>query len=164
MSPNKEPNFFSKKTLKETFPFDKPIRIKEGYLKLFENAKNEKILGESSTLYLPDPDVPHLIYEVCPNARILISLRDPVEREFSMYLMERAKGHIDTTFHDQIKWEFQHRNDYFIPGLRVEVGLYSKAVKRYLDTFSHKQVKIVIFEEFIGNEKEALEEIVPDES
>ena len=44
--------------------------------------------------------------------------------------------------------------------LRLETGLYAEDVQRYLDIFGPKQVKIVIFEEFVKNPKKTMHEIL----
>ena len=74
MSPIKEPNYLSRKTISLDARI-KPIRDKKKYLALFEDAIDEKIIGESSTTYLEDEDVPSLIHEEVPGARILICSR-----------------------------------------------------------------------------------------
>ena len=91
MSAIKEPNYFSINTVPDNHPVLKPIRDKMKYLSLFDDVTNEKIIGEASPDYLPDPDAPHLIHQVAPHAHIVIILRDPVERAFSDYLRESAE-------------------------------------------------------------------------
>ena len=91
MSPIKEPNYFSVKTISQNGLLN-TIRDKKKYLALFKNVKDEKIFGEASSSYLADPEAPNLIHQVSPRAKILISLRDPAERIFSHYLMSRRLG------------------------------------------------------------------------
>ena len=159
MSPVKEPNYFSVNTIPENFP-KRPIRDKKKYLNLFEKVKDEKIVGEASPPYLSDPDVPKLIHEIIPSARILISLRDPVERLFSHYLMLARSGYMKSSFLEELKKELRRRTANSIPHLRFEMGLYSENVKKYLDTFGSKQVKILIFEEWVSDPKATIEEIL----
>jgi len=94
-----------------------------------------------------------------PNAKILISLRDPVEREFSDYLFLKALNIFDSSFSNILERSFKGeiKED---PGIKVEVGLYFENVKRYLDTFGNENVKIVIFEDMIKNPKDQLKEIL----
>jgi len=158
MSPVKEPKYFSSRISKKIFLL-KPITNKNEYLKLFENVKNEKIIGEASPGYLADPDAPKLIYKVSPNAKILISLRDPIERLFSNYLMQLRNGRLKLSFHDEIQRSFKKKND-TEPFLMLEFSLYSENVKRYLDIFGSKQVKIIIFEQWIKDSRHTLEEIL----
>ena len=159
MSPNKEPNYFSIKAMPDIKPFT-PIRNKEKYLDLFKNATNEVILGEASALYLTDPEASTLIRKACPTARILISLRDPVERLFSHYSMNVSRNWIKSSFKNQIHKEMNNKADFTKPHIRLPAGLYSKDVQRYLDTFGKEHVKILIFEEFIKNPKVILEDIL----
>ena len=163
MSFPKEPNFFSAKTVPETMSnHNKIIKIfrnKDEYLHLFEKGKLSKIVGEGTTHYLADPEAPRLIHQMTPNAKILISLRDPVEREFSDYVFLIAIKILNSSFGDILEKSFQNniRED---PGIKVEVGLYSENVKRYLDIFGDKQVKILIFEDLIKNPKDQFKEIL----
>ena len=158
MSARKEPHYFSYTNIPDDHIL-KPIRDKKIYLKLFANTKDEKIIGEASTTYLADPKAAELIHKISPNARILISLRDPVERIFSGYLMKIRDGILKTSFHEQIQKELKQK-EFSIHDLQLEKGLYSKHVKRYFDIFDSKQIKIIIFEEWIKNSEDIIKEIL----
>jgi len=159
MSPVKEPNYFSTTTVPDNHPIE-PIRNKEKYLSLFKKVTDEKIIGESSPSYLADPDAPKLIYKVSPDAKILISLRNPVERIYSGYHMFKSRGEVKLSFHDEIKraltTDFQDDFNHLYP----LHGLYYEDVKRYIDTFGANQVKIIIFEDWIKNAKETVDEVL----
>src|SRR3989304_10189805 len=86
MSPIKEPNYFSAQTVSIKHPVN-PIRDKKKYLKLFQKGIHNKYIGEASPSYLADSEASKLIHQVSPNAKIIISLRDPIDRVFSHYLM-----------------------------------------------------------------------------
>lgn len=161
MSQIKEPNYFSRKLVPDDHPLLNPIREKQRYLHLFENVKDQKIIGEASPLYLSDPDVPKLIHQVSPNALILISLRDPIERLLSHFTLIIRDGGTKDTFHKVLHNEMKFGiEDSLKPHLYLESGLYSDSIKRYLEIFGSKQVKIIIFEEFSKNPKVTLEEIL----
>ena len=159
MSPVKEPNFFSITNIPEDH-YLKPIRNTEKYLSLFNGVLNEKIFGEATTLYLSDPKTPNLILKKSPNAKILISLRDPVERLFSNYIMLVNNGWFNESFHDKIQNMLQNNQVYITPYFRLDTSFYLEDVKRYLEIFGSKQVKIIIFEEFILDTKKTLKNIV----
>jgi len=159
MSEKKEPHFFCKKMVPDNH-YTTSIRKKKDYLALFEKVKDEKIIGEASVFYLSDPDSSNLIHQMVPHAKILISLRDPVERAFSHYLNLKNEYYLKTGFHEQLQKELNHSIDYSTPNIRLEVGLYSEDVKRFLNTFGKNQVKIIIFEEFIKNVETTLLEIL----
>src|SRR5262249_9136446 len=57
------------------------------YLKLFRGAHGFKAIGEGSTSSMWHPEVPARIRQRVPHARILIALRDPIQRAYSHYLM-----------------------------------------------------------------------------
>ena len=148
MSPVKDPNYFCARSIPDSYQYV-PIRNKEKYLKLFKNATNEKALGEASALYLQDPDAIGLIHKIVPHARIIILLRDPVERAFSHYLMFHNRGFENRNFREAIKGNLSGKivsgGDY------VGGGMYYEQIQRALKEFGEKQVKIIIFEEFITN-------------
>jgi len=154
----KEPSYFSY-LFKSHKPLRKSvIRNKDEYLKLYQDAKEEKILGDASPAYLSVPGVAQEIYNKIPDAKILISLRDPVERFFSAYLMHYRLGNFQLSFHAQLE---NVMNDKDGLGFQLRYrGLYFEGVKRYLDIFSPKHVKIIIFEEWVKNPKNVITEIL----
>jgi len=159
MSPNKEPNYFSVIASPET-EYSHPIRDKNEYLKLFKDSKSEHFLGEATALYLLDPEAPKLIHEVSPDAKIIISLRDPIDRAESHYLMYTRYGRTKRSFHEELFHELEHGVDLVNPFVRLEAGLYFEQVKRYIDTFGCEKVKVIIFEEFVKNPKKTVQEIL----
>jgi hypothetical protein len=154
----KEPHYFSRIVVPENH-YIPPIRDTKEYLKLYENV-NSKILGDASVYYLSDLETPTLIHNVSPNAHIIISLRDPVERVYSHHLMQTTNFWLKTSFHDQLEKEMKNPISFGTPSIRLESGLYYEDVKRYLDIFGPKQVKILIFEEWIKNIEKTIQEIL----
>ena len=99
MSSIKEPRFFHKIRPETNLPI---MHDKKKYLGLFRNVKDEKSIGEASPTYLQDPESPLLIHKVIPNAKIIIILRDPIERAFSYYLPYKMQGIEKKSFHDEV--------------------------------------------------------------
>lgn len=153
----KDPDFFSV-DINMDFSVLKPIKDKKKYLKLFENVKDEVAIGEASPTYLHDPKAPTLIHDVIPNAKIIIILRDPVERAYSYFLNLVSSGTPSDSFSDCIKRGFNSPSGYSVHV--IDDGFYYEQVKRYVDLFGENQVKIFIFEEFIKNPRECLKEIL----
>jgi len=152
----KEPNYFSQSFNSKQFLHG--IRNKKHYLELFKDAKDDELMGEASPSYLRDPKAPKLIYEVNPNSKIIIILRDPVERAFSHYLFFLALGSETETFSKSIKKALDGTDDY--SSRIISSGMYCQQVKRYFDTFGRDHVKILIFEEFVKDAQEAVKEIL----
>ena len=93
MSPVKEPHYFSRiEPSPERRAFFPHVADEASYLELFDGAADEELLGEASTSYLWEPGTAERIREQSPRARILIMLRDPVERAYSQYWNDVREG------------------------------------------------------------------------
>ena len=161
MSPMKEPHYFSVVMVPRNHPWLVPIRDKRKYLKLFNNVKNEKIIGEASASYLSDPKAPELIHKVSPDAHILISLRNPVERAFSHYLMLKSSGLTKLSFREKFKVELKEEiHDDSKPNELLLKGLYADPIKRYMKIFSSAKVKIIFLEEWRNDKINSINEIL----
>lgn len=169
LSPNKEPHFFSNKafSLPHNGPGDNKYnfrRIKktwEDYIDLFKGVKNEKVLGEASTSYLHYyRTAAPLIYKSNPEAKILIILRNPVDRAFSAYWHMIRDKRETLSFEDALKSEENRKKENFA-GLwfYTEVGFYYNQVKEYLNTFDKNSVKICLFDDFDKNPKQVIDDI-----
>jgi len=118
-------------------------------------------MGEATPSYIRDPETPKLIHDVVPDARIIILLRDPVQRAFSAYLMRVRNGIEDQTFHNLVTDCLEKRKNGIVEyNLCLDPGLYSAQVKRYFDMFGEKQVKILIFEEFIKEPAKTVKKVL----
>ncbi|MCI0470063.1 MAG: sulfotransferase [Candidatus Aminicenantes bacterium] len=148
----KEPAFFS--GLKRS-RFKKP----EQYLKLFENAREEHVrVGEASTAYLTDADSARRIYEYNPQAKIIIMLRNPARRAYSLYNWMVQEGYeYAKSFETALELEKIRINkkipnyfepEYYYNYLYFNSGLYYEQVKRYLDLFKER-VLTIKFEDYI---------------
>jgi len=159
MSPIKEPGYFRTTDFGSKFKSSR-ISDKSKYLKLFSEVKSEKAIGEATPGYLADPDSANLIYQAVPHAKIIISLRDPVERAYSQYLWRITKTGITQSFHEIVTERVDNVNDTSAYNFCLDPGLYTKNVKRYQDLFGSEQVKIIIFEEFVKNPKKIVKEVL----
>ena len=75
----KESGYFSKFSIGR-------VTTEQEYKNLYSNSENNQLIGESTAIYLRDPETPDLIYKANPKAKIIILLRDPIERAHSHYL------------------------------------------------------------------------------
>ena len=76
------------------------INTSQKYHNLFKGEKDEKIFGESSVSYLFYPEVSKRIRNYNSESKIIIMLRNPVDRAFSHYLMDCKLGLISDRFED----------------------------------------------------------------
>jgi len=161
MSTTKEPNYFTISIHPERL-FSPVIHDEKKYLKLFKNVTDEVAIGEASPLYLIDPETPKLIHKKIPHARIVIMLRDPIERAFSHYLHAIRVGSETKSFGKTIRntYERKTKKDDLTNIILLEGGFYFEQVKRYIDIFNFHQIKILIFEEFIHEPEKIIKEVL----
>ena len=156
MAPVKEPKFFSTpyRPIPPTGPGDQRVEdcaIKEldSYLALFQDAGGYPVRGEASVDYLYYHKTAEDIYECNPNAKILICLRNPVDRAYSGYT-DHHRGERETlSFHEALAAEESRTNYEFIWQYK-KLGLYYESVKHFLDVFGSDQVMVVFFEDIKG--------------
>ena len=119
----------------------------EHYLALFRNVKNEKAIGEMAVLNLFSKVAAREIFKFNPEGKIIIILRNPIERTFSHFTAELRDGRVSTKdFIKCVMEDFEKSEDkckkYF-----VEESLYFRQVKRYLDIFPKGNVKVILFDD-----------------
>lgn len=147
MSSVKEPNFFSSKEVESLFYNSKCIDDSNDYHKLFSQEKRQ-IRGEASVSYLFYENVPKRIYDYNSEAKIIIMLREPIERAFSHYLMDCRLGFCSEKLEDIIANPKSYP-EYFQQYL--ELGNYYSQIKRYQDIFGKEQLLVIFYEDFKTN-------------
>ncbi len=131
------------------------------YQRLYQDAKGYKVIGDASPGYLWDRNAPAKIHEVCPHARIVILLRDPVERAYSAYLMVKRVNDEPITFLELVESyrPAEQRDKVWGESSHVEQGLYYEQVKRYFDAFGREQVGVYLFDDLEKDPRHLAEEI-----
>lgn len=164
MPKNKEPWFFSFAGIdrRDVDIFRRKFDIVDnfdGYLDLFKDANDTQVLGEASTCYL------YLYRETIENIKkyhpnwkglkIIVILRNPLERAFSHHLDDARNGPTKLSFEDVLeKWQLKQ-----LPKLYnyVDYGFYYKQVSAYKDNFSH--VRVYLFEDLKMNATSLVQDI-----
>ena len=154
MSPVKEPKFITSQFL--PFPFrgvgdrrveKQVVKNLEDYIGLFKKAGNERILGEGSTdtLYYYERSIP-VIKKILGNPKIIIILRNPVDRAFSNYFHLVRDGREFLSFEEALAEEENRiRNNWDYFWHYKALGLYSAQVGAFLNEFPH--VKVLLFDQ-----------------
>ncbi len=156
----KEPNFFSRSVIGDRHPMVKPIRDEKRYLQLFEAGGNARVIGEATPFYLEDPLAPGLISRAVPAAKVVVSLRDPVERLYSHYLMMKNNRPAMGRFLDEIRRGLVLESDPNLAVLRPSTGLYSRQVERFRRHFGDGQFRVLVFEDWRRNVPLALGQLL----
>ena len=150
MSAKKEPDFFSDKAIQQQRMYYSEQRIDtlEKYEALFPDDSAHKKLGEASVSYLFYPNVAKDIYKYNPNAKIIIMLRNPVDRAFSHYLMDYRLGLVSDSFDYIIDKQSSNPKDKLFYQQYIEVSAYAQQIKRYFEVFDITNILVIEYEEF----------------
>lgn len=143
MSPLKEPHFFARFEPWDGLPV---VRDIDTYKALFKESQYGQICGESSPSYLFEDNCAERIYNLIPTCKIIITLRDPVERAYSEYKMNVIGGYERRAFCDAVKdaiIEEGIRKSWSDFPLYVELGKYGTQMARYFETFPREQILVL---------------------
>jgi hypothetical protein len=106
------------------------------YLQQFRDADGRAV-GEFSHSYLSSPEAPARIAEYSPSMRLLVCLREPVDRAFSDYLDLVKNNGFPGSFPEAIEQ---------YPRL-LDRGRYATHLSRYLEHFPRNQIHIGLFDD-----------------
>jgi Sulfotransferase family len=135
MTARKDPRFFSYNGQQDRLKF--PVTNLAEYEALFSAVRGEKAIGEATANYFWSRIAPERIRETIPEARLIVSLRDPAQRAFSIY-------------HMNLRTQGQNEDLSFLQALEVDPIVqraYHDDLKAYFDRFDRRQIKIVLFED-----------------
>ncbi|HEY3248633.1 MAG TPA: sulfotransferase [bacterium] len=132
-APTKEIHFFSRE--------HNWRRGRPWYEQHFASCGPPTVAGEFSTSYLASPDAPERIRGMYPAAKLLVSLRHPVERLVSSYLNDLSAGVVSAA--TPLAEALQTRPDY------VEQGHYAPQLERYLRRFPRSQMLVLIYDDAV---------------
>lgn len=96
--------------------------------------------GEISPSYFCEPAVPERVAAYLPEAKIIVSLRDPVQRALSNHRHEVRQGNLTGP---DLSFERGLRNN----PMYVEQGLYATHLRKWLRHFPRDQVLVVLMDD-----------------
>lgn len=139
------------------------------YHELFEISKPGELWGEATPIYMFLPFVADRIFRYNPTVKLIFLLRNPVERAFSAYKMERMREWDRWPFTFAVALEpFRLRlasgdlDDMRHP-IRVNSylsrGFYSTQVERFLRLFPRKNCLFIKSEELLGDHEAVMRKI-----
>ena len=133
---------------KELDYFSKDENYNKGedwYHSKFEVASsNDQIGGEISPSYFHSEESIKRIKEYNSDIKIIVTLRDPVQRAFSNHLHLIRRGHVKTEF-----LEFENALDIFPQYL--EQSMYFKHLNKWFSNFPKENILVLIQEEIEQN-------------
>ena len=135
------------------------IRVitQEQYEAHFAEASSHAWRGKISPSYLWVPDAAPRIKALVPDARIIILLRNPVERLHSEFRYSTGLGRNRGTFDDFVRSGLPALRAGKVPMLPFDPstalwkGLYANQVRRYIDLFGRENLFIHLFERMVDS-------------
>lgn len=123
------------------------------------------LVGEATPYALFHPRAPQRLFDVAPDARIIVLLRNPVDRAYSHYLHERARGHESLGFEDAIAAEPERllgldaglatgeilTSDTHKRASYLARGRYARQLERWLAIFRREQMLILRSEDLYAD-------------
>lgn len=142
------PGIFLPET-KETYFFnDHYEKGLDYYSGFFRDASNHEAVGDITPDYFACPLCPERIAQHLPAVRMIVVLRNPIDRAFSHY---RA------LVRPRTPWSFEEAIDK-CPEI-LEEGLYSNHLERYFGCFDKAQFLILSFDDLVRDNRRALEQV-----
>jgi hypothetical protein len=105
------------------------------------------ISGEATPSYLYYPAVPKRVAETVPQAKLIVVLRDPIDRAYSHYQMQVKRGMEVNAFEEAI----EHQGSTYLPR-----GFYVEQLLRWSEFFSREQMLVIKSEHFFEAPIESL--------
>jgi len=134
----------------------------EYYSRLFEESGDANAIGEVTPCYIYAKQAPERMHQTIPNAKLILIMRNPVDRAYSHFWKNIKNGKETHSFNEAIQLEkeridrnFWHRMHYSYR----DRGIYYEQIERYLKYFPIQNMRFLIFEEFTQDSNSALQSI-----
>lgn len=129
LSDPKEPMFFNRKDIE-------PRNNLDQYRHFFWHYKGEKVKGEFSVSYFRNELARHRIKELFPNIKLIISLRNPIERAVSTYIHSNRYNPkaLKRNINQSLCKKFRHTK-----------YVYSPHLKKWFTLFPRQNILVIIF-------------------
>ena len=133
---------------------------------VFTKLKHKKFMtGEASGAYLQNPHAPKRIHELNPNMKLILLLRNPIDRAFSHYKRKVKNGSEKLSFEEVIEQEqsriegemekMEKDEKYYSPIYHslsyLTTGLYANRLKRWLKYFPINKILVLENGEFLND-------------
>lgn len=134
---------------KEQHYFDDLLIKPQEYMKAFDFPK-KFLVGEYTPGYICAPHAPALVKDFCPNVKLLVIIRNPVDRAFSHWKVarftERPKGKIpeDISFIKAFRGNWPRQTTYQTIKNR---GLYANQLELWYEYFPKRQIRLMFYDD-----------------
>ena len=127
-------------------------RGRDWYAGHFSEAREGQKLFDPTPSYIRSPWAARRIAQENPRARVVVCLRNPIERAFSHYWHEKKKEHIALDFSSVLEIYDSYAN-------WLEPGFYAEHLERFLEHFPREQLLCQSFDRLHGEPASFLDEL-----
>ena len=141
---------------KEPHFFDFPFIYRKGidyYYSLYKHCPQNKVKGEFTASYIRFPEALSLIYKHFPSVKLLISLRNPIDRAISQYKYNLEMGGRLSVYRN-FREALENDKDNI-----VARGFYYNQLQNCFKIFPKNQVLILFYEDLRQNPMKFLKQI-----
>ena len=166
-------------TIKETHFYDNNFRRGLNWYRAFfplarqTNGGRRLVTGESTPYYLFYPHAPARVYETLPDVKLIVMLRNPIDRAFSHYAHEKKMGAETMSFEEALDREERglaaetarivadenYRSFFHQHYTYLSRGIYVDQLARWTEFFRREQILIVESQDFYQDPAAALRQV-----
>lgn len=115
-------------------------RGEEWYLSQFSAASGDQLIGEKSNSYLEDAQAAARICRSIPNAKLVVQLRNPIDRAYSDYCMLYRRGEVGRDISRYLDPEKPQTARF------IGAGEYHHHLQIYFELFPAEQILVTLYE------------------
>ena len=136
----------------------------------FQKRKIEKTNGvfwsyDVTPFYIYNEKVPKRIHEILPNIKLIVILRNPVDRAYSNYFLGNQKEEFEDIISNERKIidniDQTNEEEYykFVHTSMLARGFYAEQLERWYKVFSKDQILVIKSEEFATETNKIMNEV-----
>ncbi len=170
----KDTHFFDKKYSKNMgwYRGHFPTVLEKAYAQ--QVHKRPLVTGEASPSYLFHPHVPKRVAQALPHVKLIVLLRNPVDRAYSQYYHAIELGHETLSFEEAIEREEERiakerakilQDEHYYSQVYKHLsylsrGIYDEQLQAWMKLFPREQFLILKSEEFYADPAATLKEVL----
>ena len=128
----------------------------EDYVRLFRDVRDERVIGDASTGYFWLPSAAQAIRDKLPDSRFAFMLRDPADRLFTLYLLNRrreARISFRAWFHSVLE------TPRLVPSI-VGAGCYATHLERWRAIWAPERMRIYVYDDYQADPRAVLQNLL----